>query len=185
MFRSAGQGVQLVLGMGHEIGLAGQHLPETADQAGHMFDTVQDHAVFIAEDDVAVFSHDLYNQCFMPQIPHLVQMLHIYMNNAFQSRLGDGGNAPVLQMLSQQHAEARGRHGAGLVLPGEIYQGQGGVRRQEQTPLAAGGLDGQQQFVTLRLRDFIEPASQAGVVQFFYDSGNGHAVKSHVGVLLL
>ncbi len=149
-----------------------------------MFDAVQNHAFLIAEDDIAVLAHDLHDQSFVAEISHFVQVFHVDMDNALQAGLGDGGDASVLQMLAQQHAKSRSRHGAGLVLPGEIYQGQGGVRGQEQAPLALPGLDSQQQFVTFRLCYFIQSASQAGVVQFFYDSGNGYTVKSHVDFLL-
>ena len=40
-----------------------------------MLDTVDDLVLFVAEDDVAVFPHDLDDQCLLAQVAKLVQML--------------------------------------------------------------------------------------------------------------
>ena len=41
-----------------------------------MFDTVDDLILFITEDNVAVFSHDLHNQIFGTQITGFIQMFN-------------------------------------------------------------------------------------------------------------
>ena len=38
---------------------------------------VEDHVVLIAEDDVAVFSHELDHDEFSPEIAHLIEMLDL------------------------------------------------------------------------------------------------------------
>ena len=48
----AGQGIQFILGMGNEIGLAGQDFPDTADCGRYPLDTVDDGIVVITEDQV-------------------------------------------------------------------------------------------------------------------------------------
>ena len=59
-------------GLGDEIGSPRQHLADRADLSGHMLDAVNDGAVLLAENDVAVLSHDFHNQFFAAQVPHLV-----------------------------------------------------------------------------------------------------------------
>ena len=50
----AGQGIQFILGMGNEIGLAGQDFPDTADCGRYPLDTVDDGIVIVTEDQVTV-----------------------------------------------------------------------------------------------------------------------------------
>ena len=102
--------------MGDEIILAGKHLPDGADHTGNVLDAVDDYVIFIAEDNIAVFAHQLYDELFGSQIPHFVQMLDSEIQNPFHARLCDGENPSVLDVLAQQHAEIGGCHGAGFIL---------------------------------------------------------------------
>ena len=177
-----GQGVQLVLGGGYEVGFARQHLPQGADGGGDVLDAVDDSPLRITEDDVAVLPHDLHHQSLPAQVAHLVQVLHVDVDDALQPRLGDARDAPVLEMLAQEHAEARGRHGAGLGFAGEIEQGQGSLGGNQQLR-AVRLLDGEQQLVRLGLGDFIEPPAGELSFQFRYHICYGHAVKGHLCIL--
>ena len=173
------QCIQLVLGFSHEIRLAGQNLPEGADRRGDPLDAVDDDAVLAAEDNVAVFSHDLDHQRLASQVAHLVQMLDADVHDALQAGLGNVRDTPVLQVFSQQHTEAGGGHGAGLVVFRQIDQGQGGVRGEKEPFLSSGLFYGQQQLVLLRLGDLVQPPSHQFPFQFTYDIRYGNAVKSH------
>ena len=109
------QRVQLILCPGYEIISPGKHLAKGADRSGNMLDAVQNHSVFIAENNIAVFSHDFNYQGLLTQITHFVQMFYVDSDNAFQARLGNARNSPVLQMLAQEHTEIGRRYGAGLI----------------------------------------------------------------------
>ena len=111
----AGQGIQLVLGVGNEVGTPRQDFPDAADSGGDMLDTVDDGIVVITEDQVTVFAHQLHDQCLVTQIAHLIQMFNVNMHNTFQPRLGDVHNTAVLQVFAQKHTEVGGRHGAGFI----------------------------------------------------------------------
>ena len=177
------QGIQFVLGGGNEIGLPRQYLAQGADSGGYMFDAVDDRAVAVTEDDIAVLPHDFHNQGLPAQIPHLVQMLDIDMDDALQPRLGYADDAAVLQMLAQEHAEARRRHGAGLACARQVEQGQGSLGGNQQFLCAVRLLDSEQQLVRLGLGDFIEPPAHELSFQFRYHICYGHAVKGHSGSL--
>ena len=86
--------------MGDEIGASRQHLPDRAYLGGDMLDAVQDHVVFIAEDDIAVLSHELHDQIFPPQIPHFIQMLDLKPHDPLKARLGHGKDPPVGDVLA-------------------------------------------------------------------------------------
>ena len=47
-----------------------------------MLDAVDDGAVLSAENDVAVLAHDFHNQFLAAQVPHLVQVLQIELDDA-------------------------------------------------------------------------------------------------------
>ena len=66
------QRVLLVLGVGDEIGAAGQNLPHRAGLKGDVLDAVQDRALRRTENDIAVLSHDFYDQKLPAQITQLV-----------------------------------------------------------------------------------------------------------------
>ncbi len=137
------QGIFLFLRLRDKIGLAGQHLTDGADQPGDMLDGVDDFVLFIAENDVAVLAHDFCDQLFMPQVSHFIQMLDLKADDAFQTGLGDGNDAPVLHMLAQKHAEIGGGHGALLVRFGQINEGQGSAGGNAQALLSVFGLYGE------------------------------------------
>ena len=63
--------------MGDEIGASRQHLPDRAYLGGDMLDAVQDPPGLIAENDIAVFAHDLNDQCLLADITELIQMLKL------------------------------------------------------------------------------------------------------------
>jgi len=93
-----------------------------------MFNAVYDHILIIAEDDVAVFAHDLNDKGLAAEVAKLIQVFNLEINDTFQSWLCDRDNPSVAQMLAQKHAEVRSRHWARLVLAGEIDQWKAGAR---------------------------------------------------------
>ena len=85
---------------------------------------VYNRPVIPAKDDIAVFPHQLYYQFFPADIPHLIQMLYLQLDNAFQAGLSDADNLAVSYVFSQQHAEIRRRQRAGFVIFRKICQRQ-------------------------------------------------------------
>ena len=68
--------------------------------SGHMFDTVDDLVLFVTEDNVAVFSHDLHNQIFGTQITEFIQMFNSKTDDPLHTRLFDGDDLATSDMLS-------------------------------------------------------------------------------------
>ena len=119
-----------------------------------MFDAVDNLTFFIAENDIAVFSHDFYNQLFAAEVPHLVEMFDGEADNPFQSRLGDIHNPAAADVLAQKHAEVGCCHRACLVALCEVDKGERGAGRKIEALCSRLGFDSQKQFVRFRLRDF-------------------------------
>ena len=178
-FPGNGERIQLVLGVWNEPGLAGQHLTDGADQTGNMLDAVDDPVVFIAENDVAVLSHDLHDELFAAKIPQLIHMLHGKADDPFQPGLGNLHDPAVLQMLAQEHAEIRSRSGTGLVFPGQIDERQRSAGADTEAQGAGALFDGEQKLVRLRLRDLGKPAFQKVRPEIRYQIGDGNTVESH------
>ena len=73
-----------------------------------MLDAVQDHVLVVTEDDVAVLSHKLHDQLLALQVTQLIQMFDVKFQDPLQTRLADGHDPSVLQVLAKQHTEAGG-----------------------------------------------------------------------------
>ena len=58
-----GEGVKLVHGVGDKVFPPGQYLPHGTHLRGNMLDAVYNPALLIAENNIAVLSHDFHNQC--------------------------------------------------------------------------------------------------------------------------
>ena len=97
---AGGQRIKFFLRVRDEPGLAGKHLAHGADKPGNVLDAIQDHVVFVAENDVAVLAHDFDDELFSAQVAQLIQMLHRKDHDALQPRLGNGNDPAVLDMLS-------------------------------------------------------------------------------------
>ena len=82
---------------------------------GDVFDAVDDGLIFIAENNIAVFSHQFQNQILAPQISHIVIVLDLKVDNPLQLRLPDPQDLSVSHMLAQQHTEIGGGERPGLV----------------------------------------------------------------------
>ena len=66
------QGIVFFLCFRNEIVAPGKDFTDGAYLRRNMFDTVDDPSGVITEDDIAVLSHDLYDQCFTAQIAEFV-----------------------------------------------------------------------------------------------------------------
>ena len=102
-----GQRIPLASCIGDKIRPSRQDFPDGTYQRGDVLDAVDDLFVFIQEDQVAVFAHQLDDQCMPAQIPHFIQVFHLKAEDALETGLRHGQNAPVLQMFAQKHAESR------------------------------------------------------------------------------
>ena len=105
-----------------------------------------------------LFSHDLYDQEFPAQIPHLVQMLDGKADDTLQFRLRDIRDPPVSNMLPEKHAEVWRRHGRGFVYVSQVYQRERSVCADQKAFLSLWCLHGDQKLVRLRLDDAGDPS---------------------------
>ena len=85
-----------------------------------MFDTVNNFSVTVTENDIAVFSHQLYDQGFLAEIAHFIQMFNIKVNDTLHMRLVNLYDPAIGNMLAQHHAEVWRSHRAWLILTGQI-----------------------------------------------------------------
>ena len=74
-------------GVRDEIFPSGQYFTHRTDLRGHVFDAVNDLSVFRAEDDVAVFSHDLHDEHLAAEVAQFIQVLDGKADDALQLRL--------------------------------------------------------------------------------------------------
>ena len=123
------KGIFLFLRCGNKVCSAGKNFSHRAHVGRYVFDTVQNLIVFIAEDNIAVFSHNLHNQIFCAEIAQFVQVFYSKTNDSFHSRLGDGDDPPAANMLSQQHTEIRRSQRAVFVFVCQVSQRKAGVDR--------------------------------------------------------
>ena len=72
-----------------------------------MFDAVQDHSLFVTEDDVAVLAHQFHDQTLSVGIPQLIKMLHLKFHHALHSSLLHIKDTGASDVLSEKHAEVR------------------------------------------------------------------------------
>ena len=92
-----------------------------------MLDTVDNHALTVTENDIAVLSHQFYNESFGAQIPQLIKVLNFKMDNTLHMGLINFGKAPVGNVFPQYHAEIWCRQGAGFIIVCQVQKGQGGA----------------------------------------------------------
>ena len=182
-FRGLRQRIALALGGGHKIVPAGQDLPDRADHGGYMLDAVHDLLITVQEDDIGVFAHDFHDQGMAAEVAHFIEMLDLKAQDPLQAGLTDGDDPAVLQMLAQQHAERRRLQGRLSVLFRYIAQGERRVSRHIDPDLAAAlfrhGPDGQDQFISVRLRDFVDSAACQQIRKFSGQAGGRDSVKCH------
>ena len=145
-------------GIRYKIFPSGQYFPHGTHLRGHMLDAVDDSALIIAEDDVAVLAHNLDHQLLLAQIAQFIQMLDIKDDDTLQLGLGDAGDPSISDMLAKKHAEVGGCHGTRLILVCQIYQREGCAGRDIEPFLSLRSLDGKQQLVWLRLGDLGDPS---------------------------
>ena len=89
-----------MLGFCNKILSAWKHFADGADIGRNMFDTVDDRHIRLTENDIAVFAHQFYNEYFLTDIPHFVEMFNMKMQDTFQSGLGDGENLTAIDMFA-------------------------------------------------------------------------------------
>lgn len=100
-----------------------------------MLDAVNDRAVGAAENNVAVFSHQLYDQCFLAQITHFIEVFDIKMNDTFHVRLINFYDPSVCDMFAQQHTKIWCRQWTGFVCFCQIQKRQRSTRGHGKTEL--------------------------------------------------
>ena len=108
-----------------------------------MLDAVDDGAVLLTEDDVAVLAHNLNDQPFPAEIPQLIQVFQGKFDDALQAGLAHGHDPRAADVFAKQHTKIGRRQRPGLVGLGQIDQGQTGAGGQEKPHIAPGMFDGE------------------------------------------
>ena len=90
----------LLTGVGDKIVSARENFPDGAYLSRDMLDAVKDHVILIAEDDIAVFSHELDHDELSSEVAHLIKMFHLDPDDPLQPRLGDRDDPAIGDMLS-------------------------------------------------------------------------------------
>ena len=101
------QRIFFIPGIGNEIFSSGKNLTDRAHMGRDVFDAVQDHSLFVTEDDVAVLAHQLHDQTLSAGIPQLIKMLQLKFHHTLHSRLLYIKDAGASDVLSEKHAEIR------------------------------------------------------------------------------
>ena len=55
----------------------GKYFTNRAHLSGYVLDAVQDHILVVAENDIAVFAHDLNDQFLLAQIAQFIEMFNV------------------------------------------------------------------------------------------------------------
>ena len=130
-----------------------------------------------------MLAHDLHDQDMGTQIAHFVAVFHRDAQDALQTGLFDRKDASVLKMLAQQHTEGRRLQGSLSGGPCQIDEGKGGIGAEVKTELTAapvcGRADGEHQFISVCLRDFINSAAGERFLQLSAEPGDSDSIKSH------
>ena len=145
------QRIHFILLSRYKIGTSRKYLSNRTYLCGNMFDTVKYHVIFITENDIAVFSHQLNDQFLVSEIPKIIQMFNFEYKNTLHIRLRDWSNPSISHMLSKQHTEIWCCHRAWFICSGNIYQRQRCTGRQKQTFLTVWTFQSKKQLILLRL----------------------------------
>ena len=94
-----------------------------------MLDTVDDLILLIAENNIAVFSHELDDQKFTALITHFIQMLNLKTENTLHGRLSHCNDTAAADVLTEKHTEIRGSQRTRLIGLGQIDQWKTGTGR--------------------------------------------------------
>ena len=80
-----------------------------------MLDTVDDLILLIAENNIAVFSHELDDQKFTALITHFIQMLNLKTENTLHGRLSHCNDTAAADVLTEKHTEIWGSQRTRLI----------------------------------------------------------------------
>ena len=85
-------------------------------------------------------------------------MFDFKAGDPLQSRLRDAEDAAAADVLAQQHAEIRRRHGVGLLAVGQVHQRKRSARADQKPVVCPVVFDGEHDGIRLRLIYFIDSA---------------------------
>ena len=148
-------------------------------------DGVQNFAVLIGQNQVAVFAHDLQNEVFRCDIAHFIGGFYADDDDTFKIRLHDVNDFTAGDMFTHDHAEQRRSHGVFSVCFCQMHTGVGRIGRNDDFfRTHTGDADSHADLIGYRLMNFIDTPSQKGSFQFGYDGRCCNAVQCHRGHLL-
>ena len=97
--------VLFIPGIGNEIFSSGKNFTDRTHMGRDMLDAVQDHSLFVTENDVAVLAHQFHDQTLSAGITQLIKMLQLKFHHTLHSRLLHIQNTCTSDVLSEKHAE--------------------------------------------------------------------------------
>ena len=115
-----------------------------------------------------MLAHQLHHQRFPAEVPQLIEVLQLKIDDSLHVRLVYGKDAGIGNVLAEQHAEIGGSQGAWLVPVRQVYQGKGCAGREHQAHLSLPSLDGEQQLVCLRLGNLADAPALGMMLNIFY-----------------
>ena len=145
-----------------------------------MLDAVENCAVLLAENDVAVLSHQLNDQALASQISELVEMLDLKVDDSLKTRLADLHDSAGADMFSQEHAEIRSRQWAWLILVCKVDERKACARRDRQTQSLPVVFYRKEKLVFLRLSDLVDLSTLELRLDIMNQICNYNSVKCHI-----
>ena len=165
-----------MLCFGDKIRSSRENFPDRTYIGRNMLDAVNDCHIRLTENDIAVFAHQFHNKYFLTDIPHLIEMFNMKMQDTFQSGLGNGKNFAAVDMFAQQHAEVRRYSRIGRRIICQINQWQRGTGRNQQFVIGTVILNAENQSIRFRLINFINTSSRQCLREFICDIGYNKSI---------
>ena len=86
--------------VGNEPGLSRKNFPDGAYKGIDPLDAVNALKLFIRENDIRIFAHQLDDEVFLAQIPHFIQVLKFEAYDTFEVGLFNLQDSCTAQVLS-------------------------------------------------------------------------------------
>ena len=144
-----------------------------------MADRVQNAAVFIHQNEVAVLAHHLQNDPAAAGISQFIQYLKLQLHDAVKVLLLQGKKLAASEIFAEQHAEHGRRQRRLRLLIRQLQPGSPGVCAQQQPLHPAKAAETYHDFLRLGLVYFIDTAAQQRPAQLAADGIDDGSVKGH------
>ena len=132
-----------------------------------MLDGIQNHKIFIGENDVGISVHDLDEKIEVLVVAHLGLCIEFDLQNAVGVVDFDAFDACVGEIFAKKHAKIGRNHGACLFACREVYSRRAGVAGHHKASVFAFGAHEKTQLVRFGLLNLVYSRALQLFVQFF------------------